>query len=222
MQLQEYARILWRRGWLIVLLAAITAGSAFGFSKIQEQRNPVHRSTIKLLIQPARPDLGATEATKRLLNSYVSWLDSTYRAEEVIDTLELDMTPTELREGHVRIAGDDLRFVIQIDVRHEVGDVANDIALKWAELLVQWRNEQNETLRREDRIEAIIIDDPRFVLDSPKTAVNTLAGAILGALIGGGIVFALEYLEAGIVRSPGDVERFLDLAVLGAIPPSDS
>jgi capsular polysaccharide biosynthesis protein len=222
MQLQEYARILWRRGWLIVLLAAITAGSAFGFSKIQEQRNPVYKSTIKLLIQPARPDLGATEATKRLLNSYVSWLDSTYRAQEVIEILQLDMTPTELREGHVRIAGDDLRFVIQIDVQHEVGDVANDIALKWAELLVQWRNEQNETLRREDRIEAIIIDDPRYVLDSPKTTVNTLAGAVLGALIGGGIVFALEYLEAGIVRSPSDVERYLDLAVLGAIPRSDS
>jgi capsular polysaccharide biosynthesis protein len=222
MQLQEYARILWRRGWLIVLLAVITAGSAFGFSKIQEQRNPVYKSTIKLLIQPARPDLGQTEATRTLLNGYVSWLDSTYRAQEVIDALELDMTPTELREGHVRISGDNLRFVIQIDVEHEVGDVANDIALKWAELLVQWRNEQNETLRREDRIEAIIIDDPRYVLDSPKTAINTLAGAVLGALIGGGIVFALEYLESGVVRSPGDVERFLDLAVLGAIPPSDS
>jgi capsular polysaccharide biosynthesis protein len=107
-------------------------------------------------------------------------------------------------------------------VEHEIGDVGNDIARTWAELLVQWRNEQNETQRREDRIEAIIIDDPRYVLDSPKTIINTLAGGILGALIGGGIVFALEYLEAGIVRTPGDVERFLDLAVLGAIPPTDS
>jgi capsular polysaccharide biosynthesis protein len=222
MQLQEYVRILWRRGWLIVLLAILTAGSAFAFSKIQEQRNPVYESTIKLLIQPARPDLGATEATKRLINSYVSWLDSTYRAQEVIDELELDMTPTQLREGHVHIAGDDLRFVIQIDVEHEVGDVGNDIARVWAEQLVEWRNEENQTLRREDQIEAIIIDDPRYVLDSPKTKINTLAGAILGALIGGGIAFALEYLEAGIVRTPSDVERFLDLTVLGAIPPSDS
>lgn len=222
MQLQEYMRILWRRGWLIVLVAIVTAGSAFAFSKIQEQRNPVYKSTIKLLITPARPDLGATEAAIRLLNSYVSWLDSNYRAQEVIDELELDMTPSELREGHVRIAGDTLRFVIQIDVEHEIGDVANDIARTWAELLVQWRNEQNETQRREDRIEAIIIDDPRFVLDSPKTAINTLAGAILGALIGGAIVFALEYAEVGIVRTASDVERFLDLTVLGAIPPSDT
>lgn len=222
MQLQEYVRILWRRGWLIVLLAAVTAGSAFAFSKIQEQRNPVYESTIKLLIQPARPDLGATEAAKRLLNSYVSWLDSDYRAQEVIDRLELDMTPTELRQGHVRIAGDDLRFVIQIDVEHEAGEVGNDIARTWAELLVQWRNEQNETQRREDRIEAIVIDDPRYVLDSPKTTVNTLAGGILGALIGSAAVFALEFAESSFVRTTGDVERFLNVAVLGAIPRSES
>ena len=222
MQLQDYARILWRRGWLIVLLAVITAGSAFAFSKIQEQRNPVYKSTVKLLIQPARPDLGATEATKRLLNSYVSWLDSNYRAQDVITELELDMTPAQLREGYVRIAGDDLRFVIQIDVENQNGDVANDIARAWAEELVRWRNEENEKQRREDRIEAIIIDDPRFVLDSPKTTVNTLAGGVLGALIGGGIVFTLEYLEAGIVRTVSDIERHLNITVLGAIPPSDS
>lgn len=223
MQLQEYARIAWRRGWLIVLLAVITAASAFGFSKIQEQRNPVYKSTIRILIQPARGgDLGVTEAAKRLINSYVSWLDSTYRAQEVIDELELDMTPTALRDAHVTIAGDDLRFVIQIDVEHEVGDVANDIALAWANQLVRWRNEQNETQRREDRIDAIIIDDPRYVLESPKKTINTLAGGILGGLVGVGIVFALEFMEAGIVRSREDVERVLELDIIGAIPPTDS
>ena len=221
MQLQEYARILWRRGWIIILLAIITASSAFAFSKIQEQRNPVYKSTVKLLIQPARPDLGATEATKRLLNSYVSWLDSNYRAQAVITELELDMVPAELREGHVRIAGDDLRFVIQIDVRQQVASEANDIARVWAEQLVRWRNEENETLRREDQIEALVIDDPREVLDSPKTTINTLAGGVLGALLGAVIAFMLEFAEAGIVRTPDDVERFLNLPVLGAIPPID-
>jgi capsular polysaccharide biosynthesis protein len=220
MRLDDYLRIMWQRGWLIVLLAVITAGSAFGFSRIQEQRNPVYRSTIELLIQPAQPS--GTDAAKRLINSYVSWLGSTFRAQEVIQELQLDMTPAELRKEHVRIAGDDLRLTIRIDVRHEIGDVANDIALAWAEQLVQWRNEENETLRREDRIEAFVLDNPSYVLDSPKTAVNTLAGAILGMLIGGGIVFLLEYLEAGIVRSPVDVEHALNLAVLGAIPPADS
>jgi capsular polysaccharide biosynthesis protein len=48
--------------------------------------------------------------------------------------------------------------------------------------------------------------------------VNVLAGAVLGGLLGGVIIFVLEYIESGVVRSPQDVERVLGLSVLGAIP----
>jgi hypothetical protein len=44
------------------------------------------------------------------------------------------------------------------------------------------------------------------------------AGAILGALLGGIIVFVLEWVESGVLRSSADVERFLGLTVIGAIP----
>ncbi|HEC21470.1 MAG TPA: hypothetical protein ENI95_00975 [Chloroflexi bacterium] len=220
MQLQTYARILWRRGWIMLLLAVIMAAAAFGFSTIMEKRAPVYKSTIKILVQPARTDFGQAQAAKTLLRSYVAWMDSNYRAAEVIDRLQLDMTPEQLRSD-VTIASDDSRLVIQLDVENSNGDVANDIAREWANLFVQWRNEQNQTVRREDRIDAFILDDPRYVLDSPKTTVNTIAGGMLGFLIGLGIVFVLEYMEAGVIRSPEDVERFLDLPVLSAIPPTE-
>ena len=53
---------------------------------------------------------------------------------------------------------------------------------------------------------------------SPKTSVNTLAGAILGALIGVLIVFVMEWLDSDIVRTAQDVERFVGVTVLGSIP----
>ncbi len=218
MQLQTYARILWRRGWIMLLLAVVTAVAAFVFSQILEQRAPVYKSTIKILVQPARTDFGQAQAAKTLLRSYVAWMDSNYRAADVIDVLQLDMTPEALR-GDVTIASDDSRLVIQIDVEQPNGDLANDIARTWAELFIQWRNEENQKVRREDRIDAQVIDDPRYVLESPKTTINTAAGGILGFVIGVGIVFVLEYLEAGVIRSPEDVDRFLEVAVLGAIPP---
>ncbi|MCC6905553.1 MAG: lipopolysaccharide biosynthesis protein, partial [Anaerolineae bacterium] len=56
----------------------------------------------------------------------------------------------------------------------------------------------------------------------PNTKINTIAGGILGLLVGLAIVFVLEYLEAGIIRSPEDVDRFLSIPVLGAIPPAES
>lgn len=44
MQLSDYVRILARRGWLIVLAVALTAGSAFIFSRLQ---TPIYRATQK-------------------------------------------------------------------------------------------------------------------------------------------------------------------------------
>lgn len=219
MQLQDYWVILRRRGWIMFLLATLVAISAYVFSQIMEERAPVYKSTVKILVQPARTDFGLVQSAKILLDSYVSWLNSNYRAQEVIDTLHLDMTPEELRAGDVTIASDAQRLVIQIDVKNPNGDLANDIARQWAALFIQWRDQENQKVRREDRIEAQIIDDPRYELDFPKTTVNTIAGAVLGLLVGLAIVFILEYAESGIIRSAEDVDRFLATPVLGGIPP---
>jgi capsular polysaccharide biosynthesis protein len=221
MPIQTYLRILLRRGWIMILLAIITAVAAYGFSVVRERTAPVYKSTIKILVQPQRTDFGQAQAAKTLLRSYVAWMDSDYRSAEVIDALKLDMTPGQLRSD-VTIASDDSRLVIQIDVEQPDGDRANDIALAWANQFRTWRDQENQKVRREDRIEAQIIDDPRYSLSEPNKKINTLAGAILGMLIGISIVFVLEYLEAGVIRSVEDVDRSLSLPLLGAIPPFDS
>lgn len=217
MPLSDYARILYRRGWILALMAVLTALAAFVFSRLQ---TPIYKSTIYILVQPSRVDFGLTESAKTLLRSYVAWMDTDSRASDVINTLQLDKDPQSLH-GDVTIASDDSRFVIQLDVKNGNGDLANDVAQKWAELFVQYRNDENQKQRQEDRVNAIILDPPRYVQDSPKTAINTAAGAVLGVLLGGVIVFFLEYLEAAVIRSAGDVERQFNLPVLGAIPVSD-
>lgn len=220
MQLQTYLKILWRRGWIMILLAVLTAAAAFGFSLIIRERAPLYKSTVKILVQPAQTDFGQAQAAKQLLGPYEAWLNSTYRAADVIDILQLDMTPAELLSD-VRIAGDINQLVLRIEVEHPNGDVANDIAREWAGLFIQWREEENEEVRREDRIDAEILDDPVYGIERPKIAINTAAGGILGFMIGLAIVFVLEYLESGIIRSPDDVDRVLALPVLSAIPAQD-
>jgi capsular polysaccharide biosynthesis protein len=218
MSLIEYLRILRRRGWIILLAALLTAASALVFSVAQ---TPVYKSTAYILVQPARTDFGLTSAAKTLLRSYVSWMNTRSNAQKVIDELKLDRTAESLL-GDVTIASDDSRFVIQVDVESEDGDQANRIALKWAELFVQWRKDENQKVRREDHVEAMILDLPQYVLDRPQTRINLLAGAILGGLLGGMIVFVLEYVEAGVIRSSRDVERALNLPVLGAVPAAET
>jgi capsular polysaccharide biosynthesis protein len=44
------------------------------------------------------------------------------------------------------------------------------------------------------------------------------AGVVFGLVVAGVIIFFLEWLEAGIIRTPEDLERQLGLTVVGAIP----
>ena len=198
----------------MLLLAVIAAASAYILSK---QQTPIYRSTQRVLIQPTRADLGLTEASKTLLGSHVAYLDSEYRAQEVIDRLQLDMTPQQLK-GDVTIASDPLNLTIQIDVDLPDGDLANNVAHEWGNLLIEYRNEENQRARSEDRINASLQDVASYVLQSPKPAINTIAGAILGLLVGGVIVFVLEYLESSVVHNRDDLERSTGIPVLAAIP----
>lgn len=214
MELNDYIRILRRRGWLVLLLAGLTAAAAFGFSKAQ---TPIYKSTGRMLVQPARTDFGQSQAVKALLRSYVQWLDSDYRAAAVIDKLQLDMTPGELR-SNISVASDDSSFVINLAVENPDPNIANDIARVWGEELIQWRIEDNARQRNEDRVDVYFLEDPKAGLDSPKTSINTAAGLVFGALLGILLIFALEWVESGILRRSEDVERYLNIPVIGTIP----
>ena len=217
MDLTYYVRVLVRRGWIVALAVIITAGAAFGLSKAQ---TPVYRATQKVLLQPARNDFGLTETLRILLRSYVVYLNTDQQAAAVIDRLQLDMTPGELR-SHTTISSDPTQLIVQIDVDLQDGPLAAQIATELGRLLVEYRTEDNRDLRREDRIDALLIDTATYGLYKPKTKINVMAGAMLGLLLGGAAVFALEYMQSNIVREKEDVERFLELPVLAAIPADD-
>jgi capsular polysaccharide biosynthesis protein len=82
------------------------------------------------------------------------------------------------------------------------------------------RDAANLELDQQDRVLVDVRDYATWDVFSPKKKINTAAGGILGLLLGTIIVFALEYVEAGVFRSAEDVERYAGLPVLSAIPPS--
>jgi capsular polysaccharide biosynthesis protein len=217
MNLVEYGSILLRRGWIMVLLALIAAISAFFLSRLQ---TPLYRATQTVLIQPARADLGLTESATRLLQSYAVWLDSDQVAANVIDTLQLDMTPGQLNSAVV-VNPDSLRLTIQIEV--ELGDqeIAREVAQAYGQQLIRFRFEENQKNRLEDRIDALMQDVARVELDSPRPALNAIAGGVLGLILGALVVFILEYLESAIIRRREDVERTVNLPILASIPDMD-
>lgn len=214
MEIGDYLRVLRQRGWIIILVAVLSAAAAYGFSKMQ---TPVYESSLRMLVQPARTDFGQSQAAKLLLRGYVQWIRSSYRAADVIDELQLDMEPGELLSD-VEVASDDSSFVVQITVENSDPDLANRITRTWGNLFIQWRVDDNATQRKEDRVDVEFIDDPQAGLDRPKTKINLAAGLVFGAMVGVIIVFIIEWIESGVVRRSEDIERYLDIPVIGKIP----
>ena len=208
-------RVLHRRGWIILLSALVTAASALVFSRLQ---TPIYRASIEVSIQLARPDLSLTQSAKQLLRSYANVMLSEKRAAMVIQTLGLFMDPRDLK-GDVKIVADDSIMAIKIDVDNPDGEVANQIANTWAQLMVQWRDEQNARQDKEDRVFAEIIDLASYRLLRPKLSVNVAAGGMLGFVLGTLLVLVLEWLEAGVLHDPKVVEAEMGLTLIAMIPP---
>jgi non-specific protein-tyrosine kinase len=210
----DYARILWRRGWIMLILAIIAAASAYALST---QQQAVYRASQRVLIQPTRPDNGLTIASRTLLGNHVAYLNSEFRAQEIIDRLQLDMTPPQLK-GVATITQNQNDLTIQIDIDMADPGLAGSIAREWGVLLIEYRNAENNRARREDHINASLQDNASIGLLRPRPTINAAAGAVLGVLLGGVIIFLLEYLESSVVRSRDDLERNLAMPVLAAIP----
>ena len=222
MELSDYFRILRQRGWIMVVVAVVAAVSAFGFSKLQR---PIYKSSMQVTVLPARNDLGLAQTTKQLLRAYVTIMDTKNWAARVLQRFEqsgapLDMTPTQLKDN-VTIASFEDKNVIQVDVKNGDGEMGNRIAYAWALEFQDWRNQENDKVRKEDRVDVVMGDNPTYTKFRPQTTINVAAGGIFGLLLGALVAAALEWIESGIVRTPADVERKLGLPVLGAIPASE-
>lgn len=216
MELRDYARILLRRGWIIVLVAAVAAISALGFSLLQPT---IYRASIIVKVQPARlSDWGQTQAIKDILNTFTRDILTERMAARVGGELKIDLMPRTLLEK-VHASPDVQNYEIRIDADDRDPLIATQIVEKWAFIFKDIRDKANLELDQRDRVLIDTRDFARYELFSPKKRINVAAGSILGALLGTLIVLALEYLEAGIIRSAEEAERVLNVPVLGAIPP---
>lgn len=214
MELRDYLRILRKRGWIIILTTLLTAAAAWGFSQMQTVE---YKSTISVFVRPERIDNGTLLATKQILRGFVRFIDSLNFSQRVINQLGLDMKPDTLK-GKVTIASKDEDYIIQIDVVDTDPAQSERVALEWANQFVQWRDQDNLKQRKEDRVDANIVQNPTTSKFRPQTTLNVVAGAIIGFLLGVVIVFFLEAIESNILRAPDDVERVLGTTVIGAIP----
>jgi capsular polysaccharide biosynthesis protein len=219
MEIKDYFRILRKRGWILLAVAAIAAASAFGFSKMQ---TPIYSASVKLSVVPARAtDWGSNNSLKDLLRNYAENIRTHTMAQIVIDRAQLDMNTTTLL-SKLFVSPDSSTFTLEIEARDRDPEVVMAMADTLAKVFIQDRDQWNQQQDKRDRIEVRMLDSVYnlgYEQYSPQTRVNTLAGGLFGLLMGAIVIFFLEWLEMDTLRTAGDVERAIGVAVLGAVPP---
>jgi capsular polysaccharide biosynthesis protein len=215
MTIQEYIRILRRRGWIIVAAVLLAAVAAFGISYLQEE---LYSATVYVSTVPARPDWGLGNTAKDLMRNFAANIQTPEIAQRVIDRAQLDKNPYDLL-ANLQVEPDSSTFTVKIQARDRDGEVAKLMALTLADEFVEERTAYYAQQDKADRIE-VKIRSRAIGYDQiqPKPVINAVAGGVLGLLFGVGIVLLLTWMEADLLRTPAAVERTLGLPVLSAIP----
>ena len=220
MELKDYWRIIVQRGWIVLLAVVLTAGSAYLWSRSQ---TPEYRATARLLVRADTLDFGRLQASKQVLASFSERIRSEKTAFPVVDKLKLDLNPYEVM-SQIHISSDQNQLTIQIDAKNRDPELAGRIANGFAEEFVNEIEQANAVQRREDQVKVEIIQ-PAGVGEqvAPKPMINAAAGGLLGFLLGGLIVLALELLD-DTIKSRDDIERYMgkDLLLLGQVPPGQA
>jgi capsular polysaccharide biosynthesis protein len=216
MDLREYGRVLIRRGWIVVVVAIVGALGALLFSRLQ---TPIYRSTITMSVEPSRTsDYGQSLAIKNLMRLYGQQMQTKTMAQQVIDRLQLDIPAEKFLSG-VEVSPNEADLTIQLAIKDPNVDMVPQMVQALAENFVVFHQQESLQMDQNDRILVKLLDNAtppeKF---SPKTTINVIAGGILGGLAGILAIFVIEYIQSGYIRKPEDIERALNLTVLGAIP----
>lgn len=214
MEIRDYWQVVTKRWWVFVICIIIAGGAAYGFSRGQQ---PIYRSSSKIYVSPARPDLGLTLVIKDIIRQYSQQILSDKFLNQVNSQLRLDRSAGALRKM-ITAAGTADNLAIQVDVDDPDKKAAQKIAEALATAFIDNHAIDMAPVEPRDRIALRIYDETREgVQNRPQTRVNVMAGAVFGLLLGAIIAFLLEYTD-DTIKTSEDVERHIALPAVGSIP----
>lgn len=214
MEIRDYWQVITKRWWVFLICIVVASGAAYGFTRGQQ---PIYRSSAKVYVSPARPDLGLTLVIKDIIRQYSQQITSDMFLRQVIEELRLDRSPEVLRKM-VTVAGTADNLAIQLEVDDPDPKTAQLTARALATAFLGNHRIEMANVDPRDRIALKILDETQpGVLNRPQTRVNVMAGAVFGLLLGAIVAFLLEYTD-DTIKTAEDVERHIALPAVGAIP----
>lgn len=220
LSLRDVTRIILKRIWVIGLVIVLFVGIAGGFSIMQA---PKYVSSVKILVgqkQDARDSskigLGSeVEGLQRLTKTLTEAVSSRRVAEAVIERLDLNMTPENLL-ANLKVQQIPETQFVRVSYTDTNPERAQQVANATGEVVSQ---QVSEVASDAYDISATVWEPATVPGNpvSPNWMLNSLLALMLGAAVGLGLVFLLEYFDDSW-RSPEEVERTSGVPNLSVIP----
>jgi capsular polysaccharide biosynthesis protein len=210
----ELILVLLRRWWLIALCGIITASAFWISTKLFV--TPEYQSVTKIFVLSQQEGNYLTttdiQLSSYLTKDYAELIKSRTVAQEVIERLDLKMTPEGLMSLVSVQTKADTR-IVTINVRNADPKLAQELANVIREVSAK-------QIVDVMGVEAVnMVDEANLPTApfSPNVRNNALMGAAWGCLLAIALIL-LRYLLDDTIKSEEDVERYLELNVLAAIP----
>ncbi|MBS4206718.1 Wzz/FepE/Etk N-terminal domain-containing protein [Bacillus sp. FJAT-50079] len=218
--LKELMQTLRKRMNLIVLitLAAVVISGAVSFFVI----TPIYQSSTQLLVNQSKNEQqvynpAEIQTNLQLINTYNVIMKSSFILEKVIEDLDLDMSVDSL-DSKIAVQSAKDSQVVNVTVQdpnpHQAADIANKVAEVFQTEIVHLMNIDNVNILAKAEVGENVSPV------KPQPLLNIAIAFVVGAMAGVGLAFLLEYLD-NTIKTEQDVEKILELPVLGAIATFD-
>ncbi|MHC3570294.1 Wzz/FepE/Etk N-terminal domain-containing protein [Streptococcus suis] len=208
-------KTIWRKKFLILLTAVLTAGLAFVYSSFLV--TPQYDSTTRIYVVSQNVEAGAGLTNQELQAG--TYLAKDYReiilSQDVLIQVATELNLKESLKEKISVSIPVDTRIVSISVRdadpNEAARIANSLRTFAVKKVVEVTKVSNVTTLEE----AVPAEEPI----TPNTKRNILLGLLAGGILATGLVLVMEVLDDRVKR-PQDIEEVMGLTLLGIVPDS--
>jgi len=216
MELRDLFEIVRKRLGLIVLITVVSLliSAVVSFFLLDD----VYETSTTLMVgkiqnnQTNTIEYNDILANQKLVNTYSEIAKSDRVLDKVIEKLQLQLRPSNLRQK-ISVASVKETEIIRITVEDTDPGFATDLANAIAEVFMK----EVVDIMKLDNVQVIDVAKVPEEPVKPKPLLNIAIAGVLGLMLGLGVVFLIEYLD-NTIKVSEDIEKYLELPVLGVIP----
>ncbi|MDM5314899.1 Wzz/FepE/Etk N-terminal domain-containing protein [Fictibacillus sp. b24] len=215
--LKEIAATLKKRLSLIMIIAAVAVAVSGVVSYFF--LTPIYQASTQILVNQKtseQPIIDANQIKSNvdIINTYSVIIKSPTILDKVVQELNLNTT-TDALVGTITVNSEQNAQVFNLTVQNEdpaeAVKIANGIAKTFSTEITEIMNVDNVKI-----LSPAVLKDNQSPI-KPKPLLNIAIALVVGVMAGVGIAFLLEYLD-NTIKTEEDIQRILQLPVLGVIP----